>query len=191
MMYTSPQFESKEAARSQVKPLQNQQRPILGCHVGQSPPVQGAEWGVSMNWCYKHGWYHCNRPEHGSKQVIQQPIKRIASDSQRLKLVMSACASVANCLNIIGHKVACIAVFSADGVNSGSRCWAQGLWRCRHCPEMHFLNSLDRRQLSDMTPKYGSLLVLERSNQASSDSNLGEVYIIGFLKVCSLLWYKI
>ena len=26
---------------------------------------------------------------------------------------------------------------------------------------------------------------------ASSDSNLGEVYIIGFRKVCSLLWYKI
>ena len=25
----------------------------------------------------------------------------------------------------------------------------------------------------------------------SSDSNLGEVYIMGFLKVCSLLWYKI
>ena len=41
MMYTSPKFESEEAARSQVEPLQIQQRPILGCHGGQSPPVQG------------------------------------------------------------------------------------------------------------------------------------------------------
>ena len=39
MMYTSPKFESEEAARSQVEPLQNQQRPILGCHGGQLPPV--------------------------------------------------------------------------------------------------------------------------------------------------------
>ena len=35
-----------------------------------------------------------------------------------------------------------------------------------------------------------SLLVLQTFNLASSDSNLGEVYIIGFLKVCSLLWCK-
>ena len=43
MMYTSPKFESEEAARSQVEPLQNQQRPILGCHGGQLPPVHIVE----------------------------------------------------------------------------------------------------------------------------------------------------
>ena len=43
MMYTSPRFESEEAARSQVEPLQNQQQHILGCHVGQLPTVQGVE----------------------------------------------------------------------------------------------------------------------------------------------------
>ena len=43
MMYASPKFESEEAARSQVERLQNQQRPILGCHGRQLPPVQGVE----------------------------------------------------------------------------------------------------------------------------------------------------
>ena len=45
MMYTSPKFESEEAAKSQVEHQQNQQRLILGCHCGQLPPVQGAEPG--------------------------------------------------------------------------------------------------------------------------------------------------
>ena len=42
MVYTSPKFKSK-AARSEVERLQNQQRPIFGCHGRQLPPVQGVE----------------------------------------------------------------------------------------------------------------------------------------------------
>ena len=45
MMYTSPKFESEEAAKSQVERLQNQQQPMFGCHGGQLPPVHGAEPG--------------------------------------------------------------------------------------------------------------------------------------------------
>ena len=85
-----------------------------------------------MNRRYEnHGWDHFNRPKHGNKLVMQQPIKRIASDPQCLKLVTSARASVVSCLNIIGRKVARFDIFSADGFIRGSRCCAQGLWRCR------------------------------------------------------------
>ena len=64
--------------------------------------------GISMNRRYdKHGWDHCNLPKHGNKQVIQQPIECISSDSQCLKFVTSARALVASCLNSIGRKVAC------------------------------------------------------------------------------------
>ena len=39
-MYTSPKFESEEAARSTVERLKNQQPLLFGCHGGQLPPVQ-------------------------------------------------------------------------------------------------------------------------------------------------------
>ena len=121
-----------------------------------------------IDWHYdKHGWCHCNRPEHANKQVMQQPIKRVASTPQCLKLMRSARESVANCLNIIGRKVVCFEVFSTDGFISGFCCWAQGLWRCQPCPKTHFFNSLDRRQLSAMTPEDRSLLVLQTFNLAS------------------------
>ena len=43
MTYTSLKFEPEEAARNQVEPLKGQQRPILECHGGQLPHVQGVE----------------------------------------------------------------------------------------------------------------------------------------------------
>ena len=45
MMYTSPNFESEEAARSQVERLQNQQRLLFWCHGRQLSPVQVAQPG--------------------------------------------------------------------------------------------------------------------------------------------------
>ena len=129
MMYTSLKVESEKVARSQVELLQNQPWLILrhgNCSNGWRKYMSR---GIGMNRRYhKHLWYHWNCPEHGSKQVMQQPIKRIASDLQCLKLVTSARASVASCLNIIGRKVACFKTFSADGFIRGSHCWAQGLW---------------------------------------------------------------
>ena len=88
MMYTSPKFESEEAARSQGEHLQNQPRQIFGHRNCSNDWRKYLGQGISMNRRYdKHGWCNCNRPEHGSKQVIQQPIKRIASDYKCLKLV--------------------------------------------------------------------------------------------------------
>ena len=95
--------------------------------------------GISMNRRYdKHGWDRCNRPKHGSKQVIQQPIECISSDSQCLKFVTSARALVASCLNSIGRKVACFEKFSAGGFIRGFRCCAQGLCRCRPFRKTYF-----------------------------------------------------
>ena len=132
MMYTSPKFEFEEEARSQVEHLQNQPRLILGhgnCSNGWRKYMSR---GISMNRrYYKPGWGHCNHPKHESKQVMQQPIKRIASDLQCLKLVMSAHASVASCLNIIDRKVACFEIFPAGRFIRSSRCCGQSLWRCR------------------------------------------------------------
>ena len=108
-MYTSPKFESEEAARSQVEPLEIHLQLILGhenCSNGRQKYMCR---GSSANRCYhKHGRYHCNRPENGSKQSMQQPIECIASDLQFLELVMSACASVSSCLSTIGRNVACL-----------------------------------------------------------------------------------
>ena len=72
--------------------------------------------GFSTNRRYgKRGRYHCNSPEKGSKQSMQQPIKRISSDSQCLELVTSARASVASCLYTIDFNVACFTHLMADG----------------------------------------------------------------------------
>ena len=46
--------------------------------------------------------------KNGSKQSMQQPIERIASDPKFVELVTSACASVSSCLSTIGRNVACL-----------------------------------------------------------------------------------
>ena len=106
MMYTSLKFESGEAARSQVEPLQIQTRLILGHENCSNGGQKYMCRGFSMNRRYdKYGRYCCNRPENGSKQSMQKPIKCIASDPQCLQLVTGTCASVASCLNTIGRKI--------------------------------------------------------------------------------------
>ena len=109
--------------------------------------------GISMNRRYdKHGWDRCNRPKHGSKQVIQQPIECISSDSQCLKFVTSARALVASCLNSIGRKVACFEIFSADGFIRGSHCCVQGLWHCWTFRKTIVLTALEQRPPSTIMP---------------------------------------
>ena len=90
MMYSSPKFESDEAARSQVARLQNQQQPIFRCHGGQLLPVQGAEPGGTI------------------ATVQNMKVRRLCnsqSDPQCLELATGARASVASCLNTIGCNV--------------------------------------------------------------------------------------
>ena len=118
---------------------------------------------------------HCNRPKHGSKQVMQHPIKRIASDLKCLKLVKSARASVASCLNIIGRKVACFEIFSAGGFIGGSCCCAQGLWCCHPFAKRVFLAPWNGgHRLSSCSRISRGLFCRHSTLQlaASSDSNL-------------------
>ena len=126
MMYTSLKFESGEAARSQVEPLQIQTRLILGHENCSNGGQKYMCRGFSMNRRYdKYGRYCCNRPENGSKQSMQKPIKCIASDPQCLQLVTGTCASVASCLNTIGRNVACFTRLLADGFARDIHCRAQ------------------------------------------------------------------
>ena len=79
-MYTAPKFESEKAARSLVERLQNGQRRLLGLQTCSDGWQKYVSRGINMNRCYnKHGRYHWSRPEYRSKQLVQQPIKRIAS----------------------------------------------------------------------------------------------------------------
>ena len=67
---------------------------------------------INMNRrCTKDGRHLCNRTENKSKQPMQQPIKRIASDP-RLQLVTGA--SAANNPNTIGRDVAYFMHLLAD-----------------------------------------------------------------------------
>ena len=82
-------------------------------------------------------------------------------------------------------------MFSADGFIRYVRYWVQGLRRCkpfRKTCSLDILNHLPPALIA-IAGHFGE--VQPGFFVASSDSNLGEVYIIGFLKVCSLLWYKI
>ena len=82
-------------------------------------------------------------------------------------------------------------MFSADGFIRDARYWMQGLRRCkpfRKTCSLDILNHLPPALIA-IAGYFGE--VQPGFFAASSDSNLGEVYIIGFLKVCSLLWYKI
>ena len=116
--------------------------------------------GISMNRRYeKHGWNHFNRPKHGNKLVMQQPIKRIASDPQCLKLVTSARASVVSCLNIIGRKVACFDIFSA-GVHQRLPMLRARFVALSTLSQNGFLRALERRPPSAIMPKDQSRLVL-------------------------------
>ena len=72
--------------------------------------------GINMNRSYsKHGQYHCNRPQNGREQHMQQPVKDTASELQCLKLVTSAHTSVAGCLNAIDRNIACFTRLLTDG----------------------------------------------------------------------------
>ena len=54
----------------------NQPRMVLGHRNCSNGWRKYMSWGTSMNRRYdKHGWYHCNHPEHGRKQFMQQPIR--------------------------------------------------------------------------------------------------------------------
>ena len=151
--------------------------------------------GLSTNRCYsQHRRYHCNHPENGSNQPMQQPIKRVASDSQCLGLVTSACASVASCLNTIGHNEACFARLLADEFARAARCRAHCLWLCQPSCKIFFCSVLTRSHRPPSCPSINRGWICRGSTWLladSSDSFVKSRYIIGFFKVCSLLWYKI
>ena len=138
----------------------------------------------------KHRQYHCNRSENGSKQFMQQPTKYIASDPQRLELVKGARASVASCRNTIGRNVACLTHVLTEGFPKATRCRDTANPLAKTC----FCNILECCHRRPSYPSVSSGWIgrcLTWLLATSSDSNLDEVYTIGFRKVCSLLWYKI
>ena len=115
------------------------------------------------------------------------------SDPQCFELVTGACASVASCLNTIGHNVACFTSLLAGEFYRVARRHANGLWLCEPSRQICFCNFWKLSHRRPWHPKSNHGGFCRRSTwllAASPDSNLGEVYIIGFLKVCSLLWYK-
>ena len=70
---------------------------------------------------------------------MQQPIKCIASDPQRVELVTGPYASVASCLNTIGRNVACFMRVLTEGFPKATRCRARGLWHCEPSRKNLFL----------------------------------------------------
>ena len=106
---------------------------------------------ISMNRRYnKQGrvpfqHFNCLYPENRYKQHMQQPIKRIASDSQCLKLVTSAHALVASCINTIGSNIACLSCLLADGYTRAFGCCARGLWGFQSYCKTCFRNNLERQ----------------------------------------------
>ena len=116
------------------------------------------------------------------------------SHLQCLKLVTGACASVASCLNTIGRNVACFTRLLMGKFYRAAHCRAHGLWLCQPSRQNCFWNiwKLSHRRPWHLKSNHGWLCRrLTWLLAASSDSKLDKVYIIGFFKVCSLLWYKI
>ena len=145
-MYTLSKFESEEAARSQAELLQIQPRLLLGHRNCSNVWRKCMSWGPSMNRRYdKHGWYNCNRPEHGSSlcnsQSDPQCFELATTLSEKsLELVTGACASVASCLNTIGRNVACFKRLLADEFDRVACCRAHCFWLCQPSRQKSFYN---------------------------------------------------
>ena len=122
---------------------------------------------------------------------MQQQIKRIASDPQCLKLITSVRASVASCLNTIGRNAACFKRLLADGLARAIRYRAHGFWHCQPSREKPVSATFWNAATSGHHTWVSAGVGFAGVNLTFSYLNLVEVYIIGFLKVCSLLWYKI
>ena len=114
------------------------------------------------------GGYHfnCLYPENRYKQHMQQPIKRIASDPQCLKLVTDVCKQQSTdlspgtssaffsmgctcicckLLKHIGHNIACFAIYLADRFTRIFRCCVRSLWCCQSSHKTSFCNVLERQ----------------------------------------------
>ena len=116
------------------------------------------------------------------------------SDLQCLELVTGARAFVASYLDTIGRNVACFMGLLADEFDRAARCRAHCLWLCQPSRQNDFCKFWKLGHRRSSHPRSSRGWFCRRSTRllaVFSDSNLGEVCIIGFLKVCSSLWYKI
>ena len=116
------------------------------------------------------------------------------SDLQCLELVTGARAFVASYLDTIGRNVARFMGLLADEFDRAARCRAHCLWLCQPSRQNNFCKfwKLGHRRSSHPISSRGWFY--RRSTRLladSSDSFVKSRYIIGFFKVCSLLWYKI
>ena len=84
-------------------------------------------------------------------------------------------------------KLACFTFFLVNGFARAFRCCVRGFSR-----KIFLHNALELQSPAAICPHVRWCRFCRCSAwllAASSDSNLGKVYIIGFLKVCNLLWY--
>ena len=180
-MYTSSQFESKEAARSHVERLQNQ--PLLIFWHGN----------CSNGWQKYMSLTDVMTCIENVQNMEVTSLCNSQSDLQCLEWITSAPTAVAICLNTIGHNVACFTCLLADSLMGPlvSGCIVCG--SANPLAKTVFCNFWKLGHRWPSCPRSSRGWICKGSTwllAASSDSILGEVCIIGFLKVCSFLWCK-
>ena len=143
MMYCLPKFESEEAAKSQTERLQTQHWWRCGQKMMVSSwnfetlckQVFWEDWQRHQPCTQQQNFYatanrmRCIRPAmfEVSNEFFQQSLALV----RHLSFIWGARASVANCLNKFGRKIACFMVFSTDRVTRAFRCCARYLCCCQ------------------------------------------------------------